>query len=416
MTAEILSVGTELLLGDIVNTNAQFLSKELAKLGINVYVETTVGDNAARLAEAYRNAFARADLVITTGGLGPTEDDLTKEVAADYFGLKLEEHAPSMEALKSHFNKVGMCMTQNNRKQALIPVGATVLPNVNGTAPGCMIEQNGKILVMLPGPPNECEPMFALEVAPRLRPYTDSVFVSRTLRLCGIGESAAETMIKDMLDVQTNPTIAPYAKISEVTLRITAKGADEAEAMQLIEPVAAELYRRLGQYIYAEGETSLAETLVRLMAARGLTLACAESCTGGLLTSAIADIPGASAVLTEGAVTYADAAKMNRLSVRQETLARNGAVSRETAAEMAGGIVRTAGTDVGISTTGIAGPDGGTAEKPVGLVYIGVCYNGKTEVAELHMMGNRQKIRMRTVIHALNMARKIILENDGSRV
>jgi len=411
MTAEILSVGTELLLGDIVNTNAAFLSKELAKLGINVYVETTVGDNAARLLDAYRNAFARADLVITTGGLGPTEDDLTKEVAAEYFGLTLVEDAESMRLLKGYFAKSGSHMTANNLKQAFIPEGAIVLTNANGTAPGCMVEANGKILVMLPGPPNECVPMYHSEVAPKLKKHTDSMFVSKTLHLVGIGESAMETEIKDLLDVQTNPTIAPYAKTGECTLRITAKAVDEAEAARIIAPVADELCRRFGTKIYGEDDTNLAETLVRLLTAKGMTIAMAESCTGGLLTSAIADVPGASAVLVEGAVTYANAAKMNRLGVKEETLAQHGAVSRETAAEMAEGIAKTSGADVGVSTTGIAGPDGGTAEKPVGLVYVGLYFRGKAEVIELRLSGNRRKIRERTVISALDMARRAML-ND----
>jgi len=410
LVAEILSIGTELLLGDIVNTNAQFLSKELAKLGINVYVETTVGDNAGRLLEAYKNAFARADLVITTGGLGPTADDLTKEVAAKYFGRALVEDASSMAALKARFAKMGGRMTANNNKQAFIPEGAVVIPNANGTAPGCMIEADGKILVMLPGPPNECEPMFADEIAPRLRQFTNGMFVSRTLRLCGIGESTMETEIKDILDAQTNPTVAPYAKTGEVTLRITAKAKNEAEAEMLMTPVAEELYRRLGQFIYAEGEASLAEMAVTLLAARQLTLACAESCTGGMLTSAITDVAGASAVLLEGAVTYANEAKVNRLGVRPETLAKHGAVSRETAAEMAEGIAKTAKADVGISTTGIAGPGGGTVDKPVGLVYIGLSYQGKTDVLELNLSGNRQKVRERTVVCALDMLRKAVLD------
>ena len=409
MVAEILSVGTELLLGDIVNTNAQFLSRELAKLGINVYTETTVGDNATRLLDAYRNGFARADLIITTGGLGPTDDDLTKEVAAEYFGKELIEDAESMRVLKGYFAKSHAQMTANNFKQALIPAGATVLPNANGTAPGCMIEENGKILVMLPGPPNECVPMFASEVAPRLKKYTDSMFLSRTLRLIGIGESAAAAEIKDLLDAQTNPTIAPYAKTGEMTLRITAKAADEAEAARIIEPVAKELYARFGRFIYAEGETTLAETLVQLLTAHGLTVACAESCTGGLLTSAFADVSGASAILLEGAVTYANMAKVRRLGVKEETLTRVGAVSRETAAEMAEGIARTSGADIGVSTTGIAGPDGGTAEKPVGLVFIGLHYKGKTDVRELHLSGNRQKVRERAVLQALDMMRKAVL-------
>ena len=410
MTAEILSVGTELLLGDIVNTNAAFLSKELAKLGINVYVETTVGDNAGRLLTAYQSAFARADLVITTGGLGPTEDDLTKEVAAEHFGLKLVEDVESMRLLKGYFAKSGSKMTTNNLKQAFIPEGATVLFNANGTAPGCMVEANGKILVMLPGPPNECVPMFRAEVAPRLKKYTDGMFVSKTLRLVGIGESAMETEIKDLLDTQVNPTIAPYAKTGECTLRITAKAADEAEAARIIAPVTAELYRRFGTLIYGEDDTTLAATLVKLLVSKGLTIGVAESCTGGLLTSALADVPGASSALLEGAVTYANAAKMSRLGVKEETLSQFGAVSRETAAEMAAGIARSSGADIGISTTGIAGPDGGTAEKPVGLVYVGLCFQGQTKVIELHLSGNRRKIRERTVISALDMVRKAVLD------
>lgn len=412
MTAEIISVGTELLLGDITNTNAQYLARQLAAFGINLFRQTVVGDNPKRLREAYREAFSRADLVITTGGLGPTEDDLTKETAAEYFGRKMILHEPSLEKIKGYFEKMRVDMTNGNVKQAYIPEGAKVLPNDNGTAPGCLLEADGKAIVMLPGPPFEMQPMFENSVIPYLRGKQDCVFVSRVLRLCGIGESLVEERVIDLLDNQTNPTIAPYAKNSEVILRITAKGGDEREAAKLIKPVADEVYKRFGILIYGEGETTLEETVVKLLKGKNLTIALAESCTGGLLTARLVNVAGVSDVLTEGAVTYSNNAKIHRLGVSEQTLDNFGAVSSQTAVEMAEGIARTAKAQVGLSVTGIAGPDGGTKEKPVGLVYVGLYINGKTAYTQLNLTGDRERIRNRTVVNALDFLRYNLI-NEG---
>ena len=409
MNAEILAVGTELLLGDIVNTNAQYLSRQLAGLGIGVYYQTVVGDNESRLLDAYQIAFGRSDIVIATGGLGPTEDDMTKEIAARYFGKNLVMHEETLDKIMNMFSSQGQTMVESNKKQALIIEGSQVLPNNNGTAPGILVEQDGKIMIMLPGPPNELIPMFENEVAPELAKRSGQTFVSTVLRLCGIGESAAEARIKDLIDAQTNPTIAPYAKTFEVHFRLTASGATREEALALIEPLKVELYNRFGQDIYAEGSQTLDATICKLLADKGLTLATAESCTGGLLASRIIDNPGSSAVFIDGTITYSNEAKIARLGVKPETLEKFGAVSSETAIEMAEGAVRTSGADVGLSVTGIAGPSGGTDEKPVGRVYIGVCICGKSSAIELNLKGDRAKIRARAAAIALDFLRRELL-------
>lgn len=412
MTAEIISVGTELLLGDITNTNAQYLAKQLAVFGINLYRQTVVGDNPKRLKDAFRSAFETADMVITTGGLGPTEDDLTKEIAAEYFGRKMVLHEPSLESIKNYFGNMGVDMPANNVKQAYIPEGSEALPNGKGTAPGCLLEENGKIIITLPGPPFEMKAMFESGVIPYLKKKQDCVFVSRVLRLCGIGESAAEERILDLLDSQTNPTIAPYAKSNEVILRITAKAESEQAAAVLIEPVAKELYDRFGDLIYAEGETTLEETVVSLLKEKNLTISFAESCTGGLLTARLVNVSGVSDVLMEGAVTYSNNAKISRLGVSEASLNNYGAVSSQVAVEMARGVAKTAKTSVGVSTTGIAGPDGGTDEKPVGLVFIGLHINGETTYKQLNLAGDRERIRNRTVAATLDFIRRSLIYSE----
>lgn len=407
MKAEILAVGTELLLGDIVNTNAQFLAQELANLGIEVYYQTVVGDNPKRLRDTIFHAFSRADLILTTGGLGPTEDDLTKETAAEYFGEKLVLDERALGRIQKYFDRTGRTMTKNNVKQAMVPEGhTTVLYNDNGTAPGIIMEKNGQMIVMLPGPPKEMRPMFENQVKPYLAKKQEFTFISRILRVAEVGESAMEEMVKDIIDAQTNPTIAPYAKDGEAILRITAKARDEKEANRLIDPVAAALRKRLGNAVYGEGETNLQTVAAQMLLERGLTAAVAESCTGGMVASRLVEYPGISAALLEGCVTYSNDAKMRRLGVKEETLAKYGAVSEETAREMAEGIARESGADIGIATTGIAGPDGGSKEKPVGLVYIALSYQGKTEVRECHFAGKRDKIRERAAYAALNLLRK----------
>ena len=407
MRAEILAVGTELLLGDIVNTNAQYLAQELAQLGIEVYYQTVVGDNPKRLKDTIFHAFSRADIIVTTGGLGPTEDDLTKETAAEYFGEELVLDQKALDQIQVFFNGTGRKMTENNVKQAFVPKEhGTVLYNDNGTAPGIIIEKDDKIIVMLPGPPKENVPMFENQVKPYLNKKNDYTFISRVLRVAGVGESAMETMVKDLIDSQTNPTIAPYAKDGEAVLRITAKAKDEEEAKALIDPVAEQLRERLGRSIYAEGETDMQSVLAQLLIDKGLTLAVAESCTGGMICSRLVEYPGVSEALVEGCVTYSNEAKMHRLGVKAETLEKYGPVSKEVAAEMAEGIAKTSGASVGLSTTGVAGPDGATEEKPIGLVYIGIYYNGEVQVKGIRYPGKRNKVRERATYLAMDVLRR----------
>lgn len=409
MRAEILAVGTEILLGDIVNTNAQYLAKRLAELGISVYHQSVVGDNPERLLEAYRLAFSRADLVITTGGLGPTKDDLTKEVAFEYFDKQSVVHEPSLRIIKSYFKDMNRPMAENNVKQAYFPVDAVILPNNNGTAPGCIIEENSKIVALLPGPPREMKPMFEESVVPYFKKFQQGVLVSKVLRVIGVGESAAAQMLEDILDNQINPTVAPYAKEGEVTFRITAKAKTQEKGIKLMEPMESEIRRRLGNDIYGEGNTTLENVLGEMLVNKKLTIATAESCTGGMVAAKIINYPGISSVFKEGAVTYSNEAKINRLGVSIEILDKYGAVSSEVAAEMAKGIAKTAGTNIGISTTGIAGPDGGSADKPVGLVYVGIYINGQVKTKMLKLSGDRQKIRERATIQLLDLLRRELL-------
>jgi len=409
MKAEILAVGTEILLGDIVNTNAQYLAKRLADLGIAVYHQSVVGDNPERLLEAYRLAFSRADLVITTGGLGPTKDDLTKEVAFEYFGKQSVVHEASMKIIEGYFKDMNRPMVESNRKQAYFPVDAVILPNNNGTAPGCIIEENGKIVALLPGPPREMKPMFEESIVPYLKKFQQGVLVSKVLRVIGVGESSAEKMIEDILDNQTNPTVAPYAKDGEMLFRITAKANTQEQGIKLMEPMEAAIRGRLGDNIYGEGNTTLEDVLGEMLINKKLTIATAESCTGGMVASKLINYPGISSVFLEGVVTYSNEAKINRLGVKVETLDKYGAVSSEVAAEMAQGIAKTAGTKIGISTTGIAGPDGGSVEKPVGLVYVGLYINGEVKTKMLKLSGDRQKIRERATMQLLDLVRRELL-------
>lgn len=409
MKAEIMAVGTELLLGDIINTNAQFIARELAALGIPVYHQSVVGDNDERLMECIEEGFERADIIITTGGLGPTKDDLTKEIAAEYFGKNLVPHEESMRLIEEYFKRSGKEMAESNRKQAYFPEGSIILRNNNGTAPGCIIEGCGKIIILLPGPPKEMIPMFRECVIPYLSKFSEGVFLSRVLRICGIGESQMEEKIKHIIKSQSNPTVAPYAKENEVTLRITARAASSEEAERLIAPVEKSIRDILGQNIYGADDCTLEDVVGELLIKKGLTISTAESCTGGLIAGTLINYPGISAVLSHGLVTYANEAKMQLLGVRQDTLELHGAVSEETAKEMVEGLIRLTGTRVGISVTGIAGPGGGTDEKPVGLVYSALYIDGKIMVRKFNFTGNRQKIRNRAVISILDWLRREIL-------
>ncbi len=410
MNAEIIAVGTELLLGDILNRNAQYLSKELALLGIGVYYQTVVGDNEERLTAVFNNAYNRgADIIITTGGLGPTKDDITKEIAAKYFGLELEFNQEAMNDIAAFFVKQRISIKEANKKQAFFPKDSLILKNPNGTAPGCIIEKDNKIMILMPGPARENQPMFENEVLPYLLKKQDSVIVSKTLRMSGIGESMAADELNDLL-LTENPTVAPYAKSTEVHFRITAKGKTAEEAKNLIEPITGEIYKRMSKNVYGEDEQTLAEVVIEQLKQKNLKIAVCESCTGGLLSSAFVDVPGASGVFLEGAITYSNQAKISRLGVTEEAINIDGAVSDRCAAEMAVGVANSSNADVGISITGIAGPDGGTEEKPVGLVYIGLYLNGGIKVVEHRFMGSRERIRTRAVASALNLLWRELLK------
>lgn len=412
MKAEIIAVGTEILLGDIVNSNAQYLAQELAALGIDMYYQQVVGDNEKRIIHAFDEAYNRSDIIITTGGLGPTDDDLTKEVAAKYFNKRLITDKKSIEKIEDYFKFRERKMTENNLKQGLIPEGAIIINNNNGTAPGAIIEENNKIMIILPGPPKEMKPMFEETVKPYLQKKADSVLVSRIIKILGIGESAVADELKDIMDVQTNPTIAPYAKEAGVMLRITAKADNEEKALKLIMPIEKEIKDRIGENVYASEDIGIEDVVAKLLIEKKLTISTAESCTGGMIASTLINYPGISEVFLEGAVTYSNEAKHNRLRVKNEILEKYGAVSEETAREMAIGIAKTAKTDVSIVTTGIAGPEGGTKEKPVGLVYIGVYVQGEVTIKRCIFNGNRSKIRLQATITGLDMLRRVLIKKN----
>ncbi|MCR1848704.1 competence/damage-inducible protein A [Paeniclostridium sordellii] len=409
MKAEIITVGTEILLGDIVNTNSQFLAKELASLGLDVYYQSTVGDNESRLMDTLNESLDRSDIIITTGGLGPTNDDITKEVAAKCFNQELVFYNDIWKDIKQYFEKIGVEPTENNKKQAYFPKDCIILNNSNGTAPGAILKKENKMIIVLPGPPKEMIPMFNNELKKHLENLTDYKLISRTLRFFGIGESELEDKLSDIINNQTNPTIAPYAKEGEVTLRITAKSYTKDDADNLIDEVENKIKTVVGKYLYGYGETTLEETVAKLLVEKKLTIAVSESCTGGMVSSTLIDYPGISQVFMEGCVTYSNEAKMSRLGVKKETLDNFGAVSTETAIEMAKGVAMNLKTNVGLSTTGIAGPGGGTTEKPVGLVYIGLYINGKTKVKKLNLAGSREKIRVKATKEALNFLRLELL-------
>lgn len=413
MVVELISVGTELLLGNIVNTNTQFLAEKCAMLGLSMYHQTVVGDNEERLADAIRTALKRSDTVILSGGLGPTEDDLTKEVCAAVMGFPLVDDAHTRARIKEYFNKsIYKEIPENNWKQAVVPAGAKVLDNHNGTAPGLILEKFGKSAILLPGPPVELYPMFMEQVYPYLEQLQPEVIRSQMVKICGVGESQVEDRLLDLINQQTNPTIATYAKTGEVHIRITAMAADEEETKKLIKPIAKEIKSRFGNCVYSlRDEETLEMSVVRLLKKYELTVTTAESCTGGMLSARLVNVPGVSDVFHEGFVTYSNKAKRKLLGVSKGTLKKYGAVSEQTAKEMAAGGVFSTDTDACVAVTGIAGPDGGTEEKPVGLVYIAVYIKGKVSVEHYLFKGNREKVREQAVVKALDLLRRSILEN-----
>lgn len=412
MVVELVSVGTELLLGNIVNTNARYLSEKCAMLGLSVYYQTTVGDNEERLAEVIKTALNRSDIVILNGGLGPTEDDLTKETCAKVMGLPLVKNKHTEDRLKEYYKeRKKEDLPESNWKQAVIPEGAVVFDNGNGTAPGLVVEKDGKTVILVPGPPNELYPMMEKQICPYLQKKNEEIILSQMVKICGFGESKVEEMIIDLIDKQTNPTLATYAKQGEVHLRVTARAATEEEAKKLLKPMVKEIKKRFGEAVYTTDEKeTLTDVVVKLLKKHELTVTTAESCTGGLLAGTLVGVPGVSEVFREGFVTYSNKAKRKLLDVSKSTLKKYGAVSAQTAKEMAKGGVFATDADICVAITGLAGPDGATPEKPIGLVYIACYMNDKVHVEEFRFKGDRQKIRERSVIQALDVLRRSILE------
>lgn len=411
MVVELISVGTEILLGNIVNTNAAYLAEKCAGLGLSCYYQDVVGDNEQRLHDTIRTALSRADILLLSGGLGPTRDDLTKEVAAKVMNRPLYLHEESKAAIQQFFEKRGMEITDNNWKQAMVPEGCIVVDNPNGTAPGIIMAQDGRHVILMPGPPNEMIPMFETSIMPYLSRLQSCVIFSQTVKVCGVGESKVETMVQDLIESQTNPTIATYAKTGEVHLRVTARAEDEKEAKKLVKPMVKELKGRFGNHIYTtDDEVTLEKAVVDLLLANKLTISTVESCTGGLLAARLINVPGVSEVYKSGYITYSNKAKRRLLGIKKNLLLKHGAVSEQIAREMAKGAALVSKADVTVSITGIAGPDGGTEDKPVGLVYIGCNVCGRITVKECHFSGNRAKIRENTVSSALSLMRECILQ------
>lgn len=408
MKAEIIAVGTELLLGQIANTNAQIISNALQEIGIDVYFHTCVGDNQERLQSVLETGLRRSDIIVLTGGLGPTKDDLTKETVAACLNLSLKLDKYSLDKIKSYFAKRGRPFTENNYKQALVPEGAIAIENKKGTAPGILLNKDGKIIIMLPGPPREMEPMLRDEVIPYLSKMNSSTIFSKVLKFYGIGESALEEKLEDLISKQTNPTIAPLAKMGEVTIRLTAKAENRMAAEKIIKPVEDEIIKRVGKFLYGYDDDSVEDIVARLLAKFNKTIAIAESCTGGLMAHKLTNIPGISRFFERGVVSYSNRSKEDLLNVNPDTLEKFGAVSEETAKEMAQGIRISSGTDIGVSITGVAGPDGGTPTKPVGLVYIAYS-DSNICCAEKHIfIGERADIKEQSVNSAFHLVRKMI--------
>lgn len=410
MVVEIISVGTEILLGNIVNTNAAYLAEKCAGLGLSCYYQDVVGDNEERLASVINTALSRADILLLSGGLGPTQDDLTKETAAKALGKNLYLHEPSKEAITAFFQNRGIEITENNWKQAMVPEDSIVIDNPNGTAPGIIMKENGKHVILMPGPPNEMIPMFDNSIMPYLSELEPGIIYSQIVKICGVGESKAEAMVEDLINEQSNPTIATYAKTGEVHLRVTARAEDEKEAKKMVKPIVKELKGRFGNHIYTTQEdVTLEKAVVDLLVANHLTITTVESCTGGMLAARLINVPGVSDIFKTGYITYSNKSKRRVLGIKKPLLEKHGAVSPEIAKDMAKRAVLFAKADVAVGITGIAGPDGGSEEKPVGLVYIACNVCGRIDVKECHFSGNRMKIRENSVSAALSMLRESIL-------
>ncbi len=407
---EILSVGTELLLGNIVNSDAQMLSQGLSELGLNVYWHTVVGDNPQRAREAVAIAKERADIIITTGGLGPTCDDLTKNVLAESFGKELFFHEPSAQRIRSYFQRTGRVMSENNLQQAMLPEDCTVLENDWGTAPGCAFEADGCHVIMLPGPPSECRPMFRYRAVPYLQKLSEGIIASHTLKLFGIGESTMEQQLRDQMNAMTNPTLAPYAKEGECELRVTAKAATEEEAQELLAPTVQEMKEKFGNLVYGIDIPSLESLVFSLLKEQGLTMGCAESCTGGLIAKRMTDLSGVSQVFKGGIVSYTNEVKANLLGVSMELLEKHGAVSAPVAQAMAEGARKALGCDIAISSTGVAGPDKDDRGNEIGTMFVAIATPDGSYVRPLTLGTRpmRQRLRTQTAHHAFDLVRRYL--------
>ena len=408
MNAEIICIGTELLLGNIVNTDATDVAQTLSEMGISVYRYTAVGDNPERLAEVVQAAARRADLLITTGGLGPTLDDLSKQTVAAAFGKKLVRHPECEADIRAYFERLHRPMTPNNLLQAMLPEGCTVLKNDWGTAPGCVFDAEGVKVIMLPGPPRECRAMLRYRVAPYLKSLSGQTIHSRYVHIFGMGESQVESLLHDLMEQSSNPTVAPYAKEGEVMLRITAAASSQAEAETMIEPVAAQIRTVLGPLIYTEEYDSLEQTCLNLLRQADKTLATAESCTGGYIAKRMTDLPGSSAVFVGGVVAYTVPVKEQLLGVPAGLIERCGVVSVEVAAAMAEGVRARLGSSFGIGVTGLAGPDGDGSNRPVGLVYVALSNGNNTWVRAIQQTGERERVRYIAGHHAFDMLRRVL--------
>lgn len=415
MIVELISVGTEILMGNIVNTNAAFLSAQCASIGATVYYQQVVGDNKNRLIESIDIAAKRADVVILCGGLGPTEDDLTKEAAAEYCDKKLVEDDHTKTRIENWLKNsiYSNNITSNNWKQAIVPEKSIIVDNENGTAPGIIMEKNRTVLILLPGPPNELIPMFENSIKPYLKKMNKAAIFSKMIKICGVGESQVETKILDIIDNQTNPTIATYAKTGEVHIRVTAKAENEENAKELVKTVVKEIKSRFKEDVYTTNEEeTLEEVVIKLLKKKELKLTTVESCTGGLIAGRLVNVAGASDVFQQGYVTYSNKAKKRMVGVDKATLKKYGAVSKETAKEMTKGGILESDADVCVAVTGEAGPIASEEGKPVGLVYIGCYYKDKVTVKEFNFKGDRQKIREQAVIKALDLVRRSILADE----
>ncbi len=412
MIVELISVGTEILLGNIVNTNAAYLAEKCAALGFSCYYQSVVGDNEERLQSVLKTACERSDIVIISGGLGPTKDDITKEVVAKAVGKNLVMDERSKDRMEQYLERCNLEITANNLKQAMIPEGAVAVDNENGTAPGVILNENGTHIILLPGPPDELIPMFENRICEYMIHLECGNIYSQAVKICGISESKVETIIEDLIEEQNNPTIASYAKSGgEVHLRVTAKANSEKQAKKLVKPLVKELKVRFGDSIYSTDENiTLEKAVVDLLISNKLTISTVESCTGGMVAARLINVPGVSEVFKSGHITYSNKSKRKILGIKKSLIDKNGAVSDVVAKLMAKGASVLTKADVAVAVTGIAGPDGGTVEKPVGLVYIACSVCGKITVQEYHFSGDRAKIRENTTTEALMLLRKCILE------